>query len=389
MKEVILIKNGELTLKGQNRRSFEDVLLENIHVRLKSLGTFSIKKAQSTMVITPEGSADVKEAVVALKTVFGIAGICPAAVCEKDMAVIEETAIVYLQDALSKAKTFKVEARRSIKSFPYNSPEICQKMGGVLLDAFPNLSVDVHDPDVRVYIEIRDFGAYIHMGNLPGAGGMPVGTAGRGALMLSGGIDSPVAGWMMAKRGLQIMGVHFESPPYTSERARMKVETLCQKLTPYTGPIGLYVVPFTHAQEEIRKNCKENYFTVIMRRVMCMVTEQLAQKRDCGAMITGESLGQVASQTMEAIACTDVSVPMPILRPLIGMDKIDIITIAKKIDTYETSILPYEDCCTVFTPKHPRTKPRLEDILFEESKIDIAALVSEAVENSLYEKINE
>lgn len=387
MKEVILVKNGELSLKGQNRYSFEDVLLENIHLSLTTLGKFTIKKAQSTMVITPEDTCDMDEVTSRLEKVFGIAGICRAAVCEKDIEIIESTAIEFLKEKLSKAHTFKVEARRSIKSFPMTSPEICRKMGGVLLEAFPNLSVDVHEPEVKVYIEIRDFGAYIHTGNIPGAGGMPVSSAGRGALMLSGGIDSPVAGWMMAKRGLRIIAVHFESPPYTSERARMKVETLCEKLTPYTGPVGLYIVPFTHAQEEIKNRCKEEYFTLIMRRIMCMVTERLTERKSCGAIITGESLGQVASQTLQAIACTDIATNMPIFRPLIGMDKNDIIKIAEKIDTYETSILPYEDCCTVFTPRHPRTKPQLSPLLLEEANLDVAALVEEAVLNSVYQKI--
>ena len=371
MKELILLKCGELALKGLNRRMFEDALMRNCRRRLEPLGKFKIRSSQSTIYVEPqEEGVDLDEAVDRLLKVFGVAALTRSAVVEKSFDAIRQSAPAYLADDLGRARTFKVEAKRSDKSFPMKSPELCNELGGVLLEAFPHLAVDVHQPDVTVYVEIREAGAYLHVDQLHGAGGLPVGTSGRACLLISGGIDSPVAGYMMAKRGLQVMAVHFVSPPYTSEHALEKVKTLCKKLTPYCGRVRLAVVPFTRMQEAIRDNCPEELFTVIMRRYMMKLAERVAQENECGALITGESVAQVASQTIQAIACTDVACQMPVLRPVIGMDKDEIVKIAYRIDTFETSILPDEDCCTVFTPRHPRTKPRLEMVLKAEQAMD-------------------
>lgn len=382
MKEIILIKNGELALKGLNRRTFEDILIKNMRHRLRGLGKIKFTPAQSTIMVEPENeNADLDEAEQILLKVFGIAALSRAAAVEKDMDVILGCAGDYLKDQLEAAQTFKVEAKRSDKKFPFKSPEICEEVGGKILEQFPHLRVDVHNPDLVVMVEIRDQYAYIHGNQKKGAGGMPVGSAGRATLLVSGGIDSPVAGWMMAKRGLNIVGVHFASPPYTSPRAEMKVHTLCKKVAQYCGHIPLYVVPFTRIQEEIKEKCPEDLFTLIMRRFMMRCAEAVALKEDCGALITGESVGQVASQTMQAIACTDAVPNLPVFRPLIGMDKEEVIAISRKIDTFETSILPYEDCCTVFTPKHPRTKPKLSMLEEAEQALDIDALVKNALDN--------
>ncbi|MFR3219644.1 MAG: tRNA uracil 4-sulfurtransferase ThiI [Ruthenibacterium lactatiformans] len=362
MKEIILAYQGEMSLKGLNRATFESVLLKTMRRRLKSLGNFKIYKAQSTMYAEPAGDEDIDAAEERIGKIFGIAAISRAAVCPKDFAVIADTAKEYLCGALRAAKTFKVSAKRSDKTFPMDSMEIARELDGVLLSAYPHLKVDVHHPDVNVTVEIRDFAAYVHGGKKPGAGGLPVSTSGKAALMLSGGIDSPVAAYMMAKRGLSLACVHFASPPYTSERARMKVLTLAKKLTPYTGNLNVYVVPYTAAQEHIRDNAPEDLFTVLMRRSMMRITRVLCEKESADAIVTGESLAQVASQTLKAIACTDAAQSLPVLRPCIGMDKTEITDIARKIDTYETSILPYEDCCTIFTPPHPKTKPHLDEI---------------------------
>ena len=363
MREIILVKYGEMALKGANRSTFEDVLLRNIRFRLKRLGSFSYAKAQSTIYIVPEAENDdacaalVDAAMPRLKKIFGIAAISRARQCEKDFSDIAAQAVPYLHDALTGAKTFKVEAKRADKAFPMKSPQICAELGGILLKSFPHLKVNVNEPEVTVTVEIRDSHAYIHAARETGAGGLPVGTAGNALLLLSGGIDSPVAAYMMAKRGLRITACHFASPPYTSERARLKVETLCEKLTPWCGSIAFYCVPFTEIQEELERSCPEEYFTILMRRLMMQIAQEIAKQEDCGAIVTGESLGQVASQTLQAIACTDAVAEIPVLRPLIGMDKIEIIDISRRIDTYETSIQPYEDCCTVFTPRHPKLRP--------------------------------
>lgn len=378
--EILLIKNGELALKGLNRNTFESVLLKNLRRRLRSLGEFRLRTAQSTIYIEPVSpDVDLEEACDRVSRVFGISAFSRARVAPKDMGAILETAASYLEPALRAVKTFKVEAKRSDKTFPLTSPEICQVTGEELLRRFPHLRVDVHEPELTVWIEIRDFGAYIHGPQLPGAGGMPVGTGGRAALLISGGIDSPVAGYMMAKRGIELAAVHFASPPYTSERAEMKVESLLRQVGTYAGRIRLHIVPFTHIQEEIGRACPEELFTLIMRRFMMKIATRVAVMEDCGALITGESVGQVASQTIPALACTDAAAGLPVFRPVIGMDKEEIIAIARRIGTFETSIQPYEDCCTVFTPRHPRTRPRLAMLEEAEAALDVEALMEEAV----------
>lgn len=362
-KEIVLLKCGELVLKGQNRHTFEDAMIKNARRRLEDLGKFHIWKSQSTVYVEPvTPGIDMARAVERLQTVFGIAALCPARVVEKDWQAICAAAPDYLAEDLARAKTFKVNAKRSDKSFPMQSPEICRELGGLLLSRFHHLKVDVNDPEVTVTVEVREKDAYIHKNQLPGAGGIPVGTGGRAALLLSGGIDSPVAGYMMAKRGLELIAVHFASPPYTSERAKQKVVSLGEKLLPYTGRIRLFVVPFTKIQEQLRDRGPEEYFTLLMRRAMMRVAEEIAIREGCQGLITGESVGQVASQTIQALGVTDCVTTLPVLRPAIGLDKSEIVAIARKIDTFETSILPYEDCCTVFTPRHPRTRPKPEEV---------------------------
>lgn len=381
MKELLMAYQGEMTLKGLNRRSFENTLLKTLRTRMKKYGTFNIYAAQSTIYVEQhKEDCDMENAFEDLGKVFGIANISRAAMVEKDFDIIQETAKVYLQEELQSAKTFKVVAKRADKTFPLNSMEIGRELGGYLLSAYPHLQVDVKTPELTVMVEIRERGAYVHADKVPGAGGLPVSTSGKAAVMLSGGIDSPVAAYMMAKRGLALMGVHFASPPYTSERAKQKVVTLSEKIAPYVGNHTLLVVPFTEVQLHIRDNAPEELFTVLLRRSMMRITEQLGERYSCLAIITGESLAQVASQTVQAIACTDKATEMPILRPLIGMDKNEIMDIARKIDTYETSILPYEDCCTIFTPAHPKTKPNIGEILNAESKMDLAPLEAKAME---------
>lgn len=382
-KEVIMIKNGEIALKGLNRKSFEDVLVKNIKWRLKTLGKFSLTRAQSTMYIEPsQDGIDFEEAVERLQKVFGIAAFTRALVVPKEVEQIKQQAINYMNDTLPYAKTFKVTAKRADKNFPLQSPQIQREIGGALLSAYPHLKVDVHNPEVTVTIEIRDFGAYIHAKQIKGAGGMPVGTSGKALVMISGGIDSPVSAYMMAKRGLQLHAVHFVSPPYTSDRALQKVQTLCEKVSEYAGKIHFHIVPFTKIQETIRDNCPEELFTIIMRRLMMEISMKIAEHNDLKALITGESLGQVASQTIGAIATTDEVCNIPVFRPLIGMDKNEIVDIARRIDTFETSILPYEDCCTVFTPKHPKTKPDIQVVRDAQAKFDFCPLIDEAIKNT-------
>ena len=382
MKEIILLKNGEIALKGLNRSVFEDRLINNARRRLEPLGRFSFRKAQSTIYVEPKtDGVDLDEAADRLQKVYGIAALTRACVVEKDFEDIKAKAAEYLREELEDAKTFKVEAKRSDKSFPMNSPEICRELGAHLLEHFPHLAVDVHNPDVTVVVEVRDFAAYVHGSQLPGAGGIPVGSGGRALLLLSGGIDSPVAGAMMAKRGLEVFAIHFASPPYTSERAKQKVITLAEKMTAYCGRINLFVVPFTEIQEAIKDQCPEDLFTIIMRRYMMRIACRVARDSSCEALITGESVGQVASQTIQAMNCTDAVCNMLVLRPVVGMDKDEIVIIANKIDTFETSILPYEDCCTVFTPKHPRTKPKMKFVEQAEAGMDMEGLISRAVYN--------
>lgn len=382
MKEIFLLKEGEIALKGLNKRNFEEAFIKNLRHRLKPLGKFEYTRAQSTVYVVPGEDVDVDEAFSRCCKVFGAAAVCRAVVCEKSMESIAETAVEYLGDELSCKRTFKVEAKRSDKHFPLKSPEICAELGGILLDKFTNLSVDVKNPEITVTVEIRDTNAYVHAVRVSGAGGIPVGTSGKAMLLLSGGIDSPVAAYMMAKRGICVEAIHFAAPPYTSERARLKVERLCEKLTPYCGDIKFFCVPFTKIQEALRDNCPEELFTIIMRRLMMEIAQRIAAKEDCMALITGESVGQVASQTLGAMVCTDVACRIPVFRPVIGMDKTEIIEISRKIDTFETSIEPYEDCCTVFTPKHPKTRPVLEEVVKAQESFDFEPLIAEAVENT-------
>ncbi len=375
-----MIKLGEIALKGLNRKTFEDTLVKNIKWRLRGVGKFAVTRAQSTMYIEPkEDDIDFDEAADHLSNVFGIAAFTRALVTEKKLEAIKADAVEYMRDVLPYAKTFKVTAKRADKSFPLTSPQIQQELGGTLLDAYPHLKVDVHNPEVTVTIEIRDFGAYIHGKQIPGAGGMPVGSSGKAMVLISGGIDSPVAAYMMAKRGLILHAVHFVSPPYTSDRARQKVEDLCEIVSRYAGRIYFHCVPFTKIQEAIKTHCPEEFFTIIMRRLMMEIAIRISEENDLKALITGESLAQVASQTIGAIAATDDVCTMPVFRPLIGMDKNEIIEIARKIGTFETSILPFEDCCTVFTPKHPKTRPAVEQVRAAQAAFDFAPLVEEAV----------
>ena len=383
MKEIVLVKYGEMALKGLNKKSFEDMLTKNIKRRLKPLGKFQLTSAQSTTYITPlDEDIDLNEVVEVVGKIFGIAALCRACVCEKNFEDICEKSYEYLEDVLGRAKTFKVNAKRSDKAFPMKSPEICMELGGRLLEKFPHLSVDVKNPEVTVTVEVRDENAFVHAENIKGAGGLPVGSSGKAMLLLSGGIDSPVAGYMMAKRGVHIAAIHYVSPPYTSDRAQLKVESLCQKLTDYCGGIAFYCVPFTELQEAIKDNCPEEYFTIIMRMLMMEIAQRIAAKDNCLALITGESVGQVASQTMAAIACTDAVCRIPVFRPCVGMDKTEIIEIARKIDTFDISIEPYEDCCTVFTPRHPKVRPQLGDIENAQNSFDFEPLIQKAVENT-------
>lgn len=383
MKEIILLKDGEIVLKGLNRRTFEDVLKKNIRHAISHLGSFEIKSAQSIIYVKPlSDDIDLDEACLKISRVFGIVSYSRAAICEeKTLESIIATAPVYLEKELKAMKTFKVEARRSDKRFPYKSPEICAELGGVILDKFPHLSVDVHNPDLIVNVEVRDFGAYVHGAAHKGAGGIPVGTSGNAAILISGGIDSPVAAYMMAKRGLKLTAVHFASPPYTSKRAEDKVVRLLRRVSRYAGKMTMYTVPFTKIQETIKNECPEELFTIIMRRLMMQISSRIAADNDCTALITGESLGQVASQTIGALSCTDDAADLLVFRPLIGMDKQEIIDISYKIDTYDISIEPYEDCCTVFTPKHPRTRPVLKYVKEAQEKANFEPMIEEALAN--------
>lgn len=390
MKEVLLIKNGELVLKGLNRSSFEDMLIKNIKRRLlAAAGKFTFTKSQSTIIAeSNDEDIDFEAAVEALKKVFGIAAFSRAITCEKDIEEIKKTALEYLGDELRGAKTFKVNAKRSDKRFAMTSPEICREVGAHILRNIKTLKVDVHNPDVIVTVEVRDKHVFIHGNQIKGAGGMPVGSAGRVGLLVSGGIDSPVAGWMMAKRGLQLTAIHFAAPPYTSKRAEMKVRDLVSIVAKYSGRVNFCIVNFTEIQETIKEKCPEELFTIIMRRLMMKIALIIGERDKCGALVTGESLGQVASQTLGAIACTDAVATMPVFRPLIGMDKNEIITISRDIGAFETSILPYEDCCTVFTPKHPRTRPTLDLIEAAESAVDFTEMIERAVESARFESID-
>jgi thiamine biosynthesis protein ThiI len=383
MKEIVLCKYGEIALKGLNKSSFEAMMVKTIKRRLKSCGHIKVTRAQSTLYVEPlDESCDVDEVVDRLTKIFGIVKICRCCVLEKSMEDILTKSLGYIADDLDCARTFKVDAKRSDKKFPFKSPEICREMGGAILDRFPHLKVDVHNPDVLVTVEIREENAYVHAGQLDGAGGIPVGSSGKALLLLSGGIDSPVAGYMMARRGAVIDAIHFEAPPYTSERAKMKVEKLAKLMTPYCGDIYFHCVPFTEIQEALRDNCPEELFTILMRRLMMEIAQRIAADTGAQALVTGESLGQVASQTMYAMVCTDAACRIPVFRPCVGMDKSEIVEIARKIDTFETSILPYEDCCTVFTPKHPKTRPTVAEVEEAQAMYDFEPMIRKAVEET-------
>ncbi|MGN1132323.1 MAG: tRNA uracil 4-sulfurtransferase ThiI [Ruminococcus sp.] len=382
MKEIILIKVGEIVLKGLNRKNFENMLIKNMKNALRGVAQCKITSAQSTIYVEPcYDDADIDEICERISKVFGIVAFHRAAVAEKTMESIAEVSLKYLEDYLEGASTFKVEAKRSDKKFPLKSPEICRELGGIILKRFNHLSVDVHNPDVQVTVEVRDFGAYIHASVIKGAGGVPVGSSGNGTILISGGIDSPVAAWMMAKRGLRLNAVHFASPPYTSQRAEDKVVRLLKKVSAYAGNITMYTVPFTEIQEKIKNDCPEELFTIIMRRLMMQISQRIAQDTDSSCLITGESLGQVASQTMPAIVTTDEAADMVVFRPLIGMDKEEIIRISRKIDTFDISIEPYEDCCTVFTPKHPRTRPVLKYVKEAQERAGFDEMIERALNN--------
>ena len=383
MKEMFLLKLGEIVLKGANRRTFEETLKKNVRRTVSHFGAFKGYIMQSTVYVEPQADdCDLDGAWEACGHVFGVSSMCRCRACEKDLDAIYQAVVDYLGDELSVQKSFKVESKRSDKSFPLNSIQISQEIGGRLAEAFPQVAVDVHTPAYVVNVEVRDFAAYIHGPAVPGAGGLPTGTGGRAAVLLSGGIDSPVAGYMIAKRGVELECIHFFSYPYTSERAKEKVLELAKLMTRYCGRMTVDVVGFTEIQEAIRDHCREEYFTIIMRRFMMRISEAIARDHGAKCLVTGENLGQVASQTMDAMAVTGAVVHMPIFHPLIGMDKEEIVTIARKIGTLDTSILPYEDCCTVFTPKHPKTKPSLGPVEAEEAKLDVAGLIARAIENT-------
>ncbi|MDE5994570.1 MAG: tRNA 4-thiouridine(8) synthase ThiI [Oscillospiraceae bacterium] len=383
MKEIILIKNGELALKGLNRATFEDILIKNIRKRIKPLGEFEYRKEQSTVSVIPvSDDTDMNEVSERVGRVFGIARYSRALQVSKDMDEIKKYAPKYLEDQLRFARTFKVEAKRSDKKFPLTSPQISAEVGGAILSEFPHLKVDVRNPEITVTIEVREKFAFIRGNQLKGAGGLPTGTSGKSTILISGGIDSPVAAYMMAKRGLVLNAVHFASPPYTSPQSEDKVFRLLKQVVSYSGNITLFTVGFTEIQEAIRDNCPEDMFTLIMRRFMMRIASAIAEKEDSKALITGESLGQVASQTLPAIACTDAVASMPVFRPLIGNDKDEIITVSRKIGAFDISIEPFEDCCTVFTPKHPKTKPTLQMLEEAEKNLEIEPLIQRALENT-------
>ena len=386
--EMFLLKLGEVVLKGLNRRSFEDRLLSNTRRRMKACGNFNIYMRQSTIYVEPKDeTCDMEAAYAACQQIFGVVAVARAVPCEKSVEAIVATAKTYLAGEFAQAQTFKVESKRADKHFYLNSIQISQAVGGELAEAFPNVSVDVHKPDLTVYVEIREKFAYVHAPSVPGAGGLPIGTGGHAVSLLSGGLDSPVSSWMIARRGVELEMVHFVSPPYTSQQAQDKVVELARLLTASCGRMIVHIIPFTEIQEEIRKNCPEEYFTLIMRRFMMRLAEAVAKKAGAKALVTGESLGQVASQTMLSLGVTEAVTTMPVLRPLIGMDKVEIIRLSRRIGTYDTSILPYEDCCTVFTPRHPCTRPVLADIEAAESVLDVEGLVNKALEGETWVRV--
>ena len=389
MKEIFLLKLGEIVLKGANKRQFENKLRQNVRRRMKPYGNFDVFIMQSTVYVEPmDDECDVDGAWECCRSIFGVVSLCRCRPCEKNLDAIFEAIENYLGDDLDCARSFKVESKRSDKMFPMTSIQLSQEIGGRLAEAHPSVAVDVRHPDYTVFVEVRDLAAYVHGPAEPGAGGLPTGVGGRAMCLLSGGIDSPVAAYMIGKRGVEIEAVHFFSYPYTSQLAKDKVVELARLVTKYSGRMTVNVVSFTEIQEAIRDNCPEEYFTLIMRRFMMEISQRIARHDGCGALITGENLGQVASQTMEAMGVTGAVVDMPIFMPLIGFDKEEIVTIARKIGTMETSILPYEDCCTVFTPKHPKTKPTLGQLLNAEKNLDREALMERALASVEKIKVN-
>ncbi len=380
MRDIFLLKLGEIVLKGLNRRFFEQKLLQNVRRRLSHVGEFEVNCLQSTIYVEPKTDyEDMDAAEEALCKIFGIASVVRAAGCEKTPEAMAVRAIEYMRDAMLSARSFKVETKRADKSFPMTSIEISRYVGGHLADAYPGTKVDVNEPELTVRLEVRERQAYVHGAPRPGAGGLPVGCGGIAVTLLSGGIDSPVSTYMIAKRGVHMIPVHFFSFPHTSELAKQKVLDLASTLTAYCGRMTVEVVPFTHIQTEIRQKCPEEYFTILMRRFMMRIAQAIADRNGAKAIVTGENLGQVASQTMEALGCTAAVCRVPVLRPLIGFDKEEIVQRSRQIGTFELSTLPYEDCCTVFTPRHPRTRPRLDAVEEAESALDVEALVQEAL----------
>ena len=379
-RNMIIVKVGEIHLKGLNRPFFEKTLINNMKAALKKFEGVQVSISQSRIFVYNIDPKDLDEALTKLSKIFGIHALSPAREFEKDIDLCIKNAVEMLKEAGITNATFKVKARRADKRFPMESPEIAAKVGEGILENMPGMKVDVRNPDMFIEVEIRDRGAYVYFEDVPAVGGLPIGTNGRAMLLLSGGIDSPVAGYMIAKRGVQLDGVHFYSFPHTSERAKEKVYELAQELCDYVTRLSVFVVPFTHIQESIYDKCPDQFMTILTRRFMMKISERIARLRNCGALVTGESIGQVASQTMESLNCTDSAVNLPVFRPVIGMDKLEIMEIAKNIGTYETSILPFEDCCTVFTPRHPATKPKLQDVVKAEQLLDEEALIDEALQ---------
>ncbi len=379
-RNMIIVKVGEIHLKGLNRPFFEKTLMNNMKASLKKFEGVTVSISQSRIFVYNIDPKDLGEALERLSKIFGIHALSPAREFEKDIDLCIKNAVEMLKEAGITNATFKVKARRADKRFPMESPEIAAKVGEGILENMPNMKVNLHNPDMFIEVEIRDRGAYVYFEDVMAVGGLPIGTNGRAMLLLSGGIDSPVAGYMIAKRGVQLDGVHFYSFPHTSERAKEKVYELAQELCAYVTRLSVFVVPFTHIQESIYDKCPDQFMTILTRRFMMKISERIARLRNCGALVTGESIGQVASQTMESLNCTDSAVNLPVFRPVIGMDKLEIMEIAKNIGTYETSILPFEDCCTVFTPRHPATKPKLADVVKAEQLLDEEALIDEAMQ---------
>lgn len=387
MEKGLLIKYGEIAIKGKNRYQFENQLMQNIKTALLPIAKFWITKEQGRFLVeAPEGLGDewMDDAVQCIAKVFGVVGISPVDVFdEDDKEYVAERVLDYIhREYRDSSYRFKVEVKRANKKYPLTSMELASYLGEKILNAYPSWTVDVHTPEVRVWAELRNR-VYVYSKTIPGCGGMPVGTGGKAALLLSGGIDSPVAGWMMAKRGVELCAVYFHAHPYTTDRAKDKVLELARRVSCYAGPIRVYVVPFTEIQLAIYEKCPHEQLTIIMRRVMMWIAERIADNEGAKALITGESLGQVASQTMSSLYCTNAACHMPVFRPVIGFDKQDIVEIAQKIDTFETSILPYEDCCTIFVAKHPETKPKLESILKSEKRlVDLEEQIQRAVNDS-------